>query len=77
MGIIDFAVKGGTTYWMMSPSTQLGLFGLVLTAGSPDGIAELTSSPVSQVPIYNLAGQQIGNGFKGIVVRNGKKYIQK
>ena len=74
MGIIDFAVKGGTTYWMLSPSTQLGLFGLMLTAG-PDGIAELTSSSSIHKPIFNLAGQRINNMQKGINIVNGKKVL--
>lgn len=26
---------------------------------------------------YNLAGQRVGNGYKGIVIRNGKKYLVK
>ena len=27
--------------------------------------------------IYNLAGQKVGNDFKGIVIKDGKKFIQK
>lgn len=26
--------------------------------------------------IYNLAGQRVGNNYKGVVIKNGKKYIQ-
>ncbi len=26
---------------------------------------------------YNLAGQKVGNDFKGVVVKDGKKMIQK
>ena len=25
---------------------------------------------------FNLAGQQVSNGFRGIVVKNGKKFIK-
>jgi len=28
-------------------------------------------------PIYNLAGQRVENGFKGVVIQNGKKYVNK
>ena len=28
-------------------------------------------------PIYNLAGQQVNKTFKGVVIQNGKKFIQK
>ena len=27
--------------------------------------------------VYNLAGQQVANDFKGLVIKNGKKMIQK
>ena len=27
--------------------------------------------------VYNLAGQKVGNDFKGIVIKNGKKMLQK
>jgi hypothetical protein len=27
--------------------------------------------------IFNLSGQRVGNDFRGIVVKNGRKYIQK
>ena len=26
---------------------------------------------------YNLAGQRVGNSYKGIVIRNGKKFMKK
>jgi hypothetical protein len=28
-------------------------------------------------PIYNLAGQRVDKTFKGVVIQNGKKFIQK
>lgn len=28
-------------------------------------------------PIYNLAGQRVGNDYKGVVIQNGRKYIKK
>lgn len=28
-------------------------------------------------PAYNLAGQRVGNSYKGVVIMNGKKYMQK
>ena len=27
--------------------------------------------------IYNLAGQQVSKNYKGVVVKNGRKFIQK
>lgn len=31
----------------------------------------------SDVPFYNLSGQRVGSDYKGIVVRNGRKYIKR
>ena len=28
-------------------------------------------------PVYNVLGQQVDASYKGIVIKNGKKYIQK
>ena len=44
------------------------------------GIAKvLTSAKVinENVAVYNLAGQQVNKAYKGIVICNGKKYVQK
>ena len=30
----------------------------------------------NDVPAYNLAGQKVGKGYKGIVIQNGKKYVK-
>ena len=27
--------------------------------------------------LYNLSGQRIGNGYKGLVIKNGKKIVMK
>ena len=31
---------------------------------------------VINTPAYNLAGQKVGNNYKGIVIKNGRKYIK-
>jgi hypothetical protein len=33
-------------------------------------------SPSADV-LYNLAGQRVANDFKGLVIKNGKKYVVK
>jgi hypothetical protein len=35
------------------------------------------TSSVKDQPTYNLNGQKVGNDYKGIVIRNGKKNINK
>ena len=31
----------------------------------------------TESPVYNIAGQQVGKDYKGIVIKNGKKYLSK
>lgn len=31
----------------------------------------------ANAPIYNLAGQQVSKSYKGVVIQNGKKFVQK
>ena len=38
----------------------------------------LTNSPLdNDAPAYNLAGQRVGKNYKGVVIKNGKKVINK
>lgn len=43
-----------------------------------DGInATTVATSNADAPLYNLAGQRVGKGFKGIVLKNGKKIVIK
>lgn len=39
--------------------------------------ASLVAPAAKNAPVYNLAGQQVGASYKGVVIKNGKKYVQK
>lgn len=41
------------------------------------GISEITAEDDVNAPVYNLAGQRVVKGTKGIVIKNGKKYMNK
>ena len=44
----------------------------------PTGINAIkTAEKDNNGAIYNLAGQKVENGYKGLVIKNGKKMIQK
>jgi hypothetical protein len=45
--------------------------------GIVTGISEVNVNTVADGKIYNLAGQQVNSNFKGIVIKNGRKYIVK
>lgn len=41
------------------------------------GISQAIAVPVvKSSKVFNLAGQQVGKSFKGVVIKNGKKYVQ-
>ena len=41
------------------------------------GISQAVAVPAAKSSkVFNLAGQQVGKSYKGIVIKNGKKYVQ-
>lgn len=50
---------------------------LVSINGKSTGIKDITSQTANDAPAYNLAGQKVGKSYKGVVIRNGKKFVQK
>ena len=45
--------------------------------GSETGVKAVKTVQNSNAAIYNLAGQKVTNGFKGLVIKDGRKMIQK
>ena len=60
---------------------ESGLFAVKVayTPGvTPSGIKTVKSETIDvNAPAYNLAGQKVDKSFKGVVIQNGKKMIQK
>nr|MBP7472174.1 hypothetical protein [Prevotella sp.] len=49
-------------------------------ADNPTGIGNVTASKQTvnaNSAIYNIAGQKVNNDYKGVVIQNGKKFVQK
>lgn len=44
----------------------------------PTGINNITTEATdANAPVYNLAGQRVGKNAKGVLIKNGKKYVVK
>lgn len=75
IGTIFVEVSGESTWYSM------GYFdNVVISYGSddPSGIENVATEAVKKDNrIFNLAGLQVGKDYKGIVIKNGKKMIQK
>ncbi len=44
---------------------------------STTGISTITSDAAANAPAYNLAGQKVSASYKGVVIKAGKKFVQK
>ena len=81
--IID--AKAGKTYWLFQGNSQIGFQGYTFAPGAKkedlvDGIETIkavAAADNANAPVYNLAGQQVNSGFKGLVIKNGKKFVVK
>ncbi len=45
--------------------------------GKTAGVNIVKATANADAPAYNLAGQKVADGFKGLVIKNGKKYMMK
>ena len=49
-----------------------------ISAPVPTGINNITTEATdANAPAYNLAGQRVGKNAKGVLIKNGKKYVVK
>ena len=70
------AVAGGT-YYVLAAGTKLGFYGFKFTAGT-SGISNINASEAAnEGATFNLLGQKVASNAKGLVIKNGKKFINK
>lgn len=49
-----------------------------ISAPVPTGIKDITTEAAdANAPVYNLSGQRVGKNAKGVLIKNGKKYVVK
>lgn len=49
-----------------------------ISAPIPTGISNITTdATLENAPAFNLAGQKVGKAYKGVVIKAGKKFVQK
>lgn len=73
------AASDGSKSFKMSRNkagTNVFLTKLTINRGTT-GIKEIKNVQLQNNAVYNLAGQKVGNDYKGIVIVNGKKFMQK
>ena len=60
---------------MQGKTTYFG--GVTISRPASTGIANVSTMTIPDGAIYNLSGQRVDDSYKGIVIKNGKKYYQK
>ncbi len=76
LGFAEFKVEANHPYYIFCTGSKLSFFGYIFTG--TDGIKETVSAKTAQNGVsYNLAGQKVDGTYKGIVIKDGKKMIQK
>lgn len=87
-GVIAFSVVAGNTYYVNATGSKITCSGFVFTPGATK-LAEISASKSAAIkeisiddldanaPIYNIQGQRVSKGFKGICIQGGKKFIVK
>jgi len=79
LGYLSFPVEA-KTYLVFQPSSQVGIYGFQFTAGGdPSGVETIKTEKVwnANAPMYNLSGQKVDKSYKGIVIQNGRKFVNK
>ena len=61
-----------------STSSNAAFYSLGTNVGETTGISSVENKvEKADAPVYNLAGQLVGKDYKGLVIKNGKKFVIK
>ena len=74
-GTIVVNIESGVKYAIGLAGSKMGYYGFKFETGAT-GINSVKATTEDSSE-YNLAGQQVDKNYKGVVVKNGKKMIQK
>ena len=77
-GTVTFSVAEGGTYYVLAAGTKMGFYGFKYVTGTSTGISDIQAPKSSKDgATFNLLGQKVANDAKGIVIKNGKKFINR
>jgi hypothetical protein len=75
----EFGLAGGKTYTFQkySGTGNILISSIEITPVDVTGISTVKATAENNSVIYNIAGQKVSKDYKGLVIKNGKKMIQK
>ncbi len=73
-----YTVDDATATWTVRAANEMGGLGEPTTATVTTAIENVESAEAdADAPAYNVAGMRVNANAKGIIIRNGKKYVVK
>lgn len=76
--VIKFGLSAGTwTFQKYSGTGNILISSIEITPASTEGISDLSIETADNGAVYNVAGQKVSEGYKGLVIKNGKKLMAK
>ena len=76
-GIVTFNVAAGGTYYVLAAGTKMGFYGFKYKVGTSTGISSVNAAAAKKNgKTYNMAGQEVSSSAKGLIIKNGKKFVK-
>ena len=76
-GTVTFSVAAGGTYYVLAAGTKMGFYGFKYKVGTSTGISSVGAAAAKKNgKTYNMAGQEFSSSAKGLIIKNGKKYVK-
>ena len=77
--LAGYTVAQGKSYLDLSTVGAKGIDFICLPGSETDGIRSIENSELrmDNSDYFNLAGQKVSKDYKGVVIVNGKKYLNK
>ncbi len=72
-------LKGNVAFRIGCGGSELGLYHVVMENSSESSAIEdiIANDNNENAPVYNAMGIEVDENYKGVVIKNGKKYIQR
>lgn len=61
----------------LTPSVAMAAAKINIEYSEVTGITSIKTTTIENDVMYNLAGQKVGNDYRGIVIKNGYKFFNK
>lgn len=76
---LTFNAVANETYYVFNKNTQIGFSGIEFTPAGQSAIDNIIADETidENAPIYNVYGQRVNKDYKGILIQNGKKFLNR